>query len=80
VEPAVAVDASSRVLTRVVVQALVDVDGAVGSGKAAALANRAGGALFAESTVLARVGVAETSVVAPLAAQLGRALAMVVVT
>jgi len=75
----VAVDASAGVLRRVVVQTLVDVDSAVGPGVAATLANRPRGSFLTKTLVLARVGVAEAPVVASLAAQLRRALAVVVV-
>jgi hypothetical protein len=77
---AVTVDAGSGVLAGVVVQALVDVDSTVRACEASALANGSGGSFFAHASVVARIRIAEPAVVASLAAQLRRALAVVVVT
>ena len=78
-EPALTVDAGSPVATGVLVEALVDVDGAELACEAAALAHGAVGALLADPAIPARVGVAELAVVTALTAKLGRALAVEVV-
>ena len=61
-------------------QALVDVDSAVGAGEASALADGAGGSLFTHAAVVARIRIAEPAVVTSLPAQFRRALAVIVVT
>ena len=63
----------------VLVEALVDVDGAELAGVAAALTDRAREVLLAHPLVLAGVGVAVLPVLTPLPAQPLRALAHVVV-
>ena len=62
------VDTRASILARVLVQTLVDVDGAELAREAAALADGPRGALLAHAVVLAGVGVAVVAVVAPLAA------------
>ena len=73
------VDTRASILTRVLVQTLVNVDGAELAREAAALADGPRRALLAHPVVLAGVGVAVVAVVAPLAAQPGRTLAVEVI-
>ncbi len=61
-------------------QALVDVDGAVGTCEASTLANRSSGSFLAHATVVTRIGVAETAIVTSLSAQFRRAFAMIVIS
>ena len=60
-------------------ETFIDIDGTELSGEAAALADRSLESLLADPAVLAGVGVAVLPVVTPLAAQLGRTLAVEVV-
>ena len=78
-EASVAVDTSSCVLTRVVVLTLVDVNGAVGSGESTTFADRTVGTLLAKASILARVWVTESAIVAAFTAQFWRAFAVIVV-
>ncbi len=78
-ESSIAVDTGSGILARVVVQALIDVDGAISAGEASTLANGSGCSFLAHSTVVTRIGVAEAAIVTSLSTQFRRAFAMIVV-
>ena len=63
----------------ILVETFINVDGAELPGEAPTLADRTVKSLLADSSVLTRVGVAVFPVVTPLAAQLGRTLAVEVI-
>ena len=60
-------------------QALIDVDGAVGSSEASTLANGSSGSFLTHPAVVTGIGVAEAAIVTSLSAQFRRAFAMIVV-
>ena len=66
-------------MTGVLVQTFIHIDGTELSSEASALAYRSRPALLTDPAVLAGVGVAVLPVVTPLAAQLGRTLAVEVI-
>ena len=73
------VDTRASILTRVLVQTLVNVNGAELAREAAALADGPRRALLAHAVVLTRIGITILAVVTPLATQLWRTLAVKVI-
>ena len=73
------INTRSPIVTRVLMQTFVHINGTILSGEAPTLADGPRHPLLAHPAVLARVRVAVLAVVAALPAQLGRTLAMEVV-
>ena len=76
----IAVNASPGILAGVVMQAFIYVHCAVGACKAPALADGTSRTFFAHAPIVAGVGVAIFPIVASLAAQFGRAFAVVIIS
>ena len=73
------IDACSSIVTWILMQTLIDVNGAMFSSEAATLADWSRAPLLADAIVLARVGVAILAIVTSLPTQLGWTLTVVII-